>query len=245
MAGAAGRAAMAAGRAVVVAAVASGDRSNRGWRWACIAAVWALRFIPSGMRNAGRGSRLAARSAPAIRANFCSWPVVTKADRVMTGERVTDLGTDRVDQTWQGPGEIVATDTGLMLTRGQNIVDMNIRWSGISRMPEKYLFNLADPRGRCGRWPESSMRDIMARSGNCHRSRTAISARLPRSETGGPADDGQPSVGINVVRQPAQCRRPTEVLDSVREVRTAEQRRDALELEADAYANRASLPPRW
>ena len=74
--------------------------------------------------------------------NFAPWPVVTKEIVQVTGERVTDLGTDQVDTSRKGPGDIVAADTGLMLTRDQNIVDMEYQVVWNISDPEQFLFNL-------------------------------------------------------------------------------------------------------
>lgn len=171
--------------------------------------------------------------------NFAPWPVVTKEIVQVTGERVTDLGTDQVDTSRKGPGDIVAADTGLMLTRDQNIVDMEYQVVWNISDPEQFLFNLADPSGTMRAVAESSMRDIVARSEMSpilNRDLGAIAEELGRAVQR--TMDSYQS-GINVVRVNLRnVDAPTEVLDSVREVQAAEQRRDALELEADAYANR-------
>lgn len=70
--------------------------------------------------------------------NFAPWPFVTYEIVPVTGERVTEIGTGK-----GGP-----MDSGLMLTRDQNIVDMEYQVVWNINDPEKYLFNLADPSGR-------------------------------------------------------------------------------------------------
>lgn len=172
--------------------------------------------------------------------NFAPWPVVTKEIVQVTGERVTDLGTDQIDSSRRvSSGTIQAADTGLMLTRDQNIVDMEYQVVWNISDPEKYLFNVADPSGTIRAVSESSMRDIIARS--------EMSPILNR-DLGAIAEDLEIAVqrtmdsyqsGINIVRvNLAKVDPPAEVIDSFRAVNAAQQRRDTLEKQADAYANR-------
>ena len=86
--------------------------------------------------------------------NFAPWPFVTAEIVQVTGERQTDVGTGRDGDT----------DTGLMLTRDQNIVDIEFQVVWNITDPAKYLFNLADPTDTIKAVSESAMRDIIARS---------------------------------------------------------------------------------
>jgi len=161
--------------------------------------------------------------------NFAPWPVVTAEVIPVTNERVTEIGTGR-------EGEM---DNGLMLTRDQNIVDMEYQVVWNISDPEKYLFNLADPADTMRAVAESSMRDIIARS---------ELAPILNRDRGVIANDLQTSVqetldayqsGINVIRVNLdRADPPSEVIDAFREVQAAQQERDRLEKEADAYANR-------
>ncbi|SMO56733.1 FtsH protease activity modulator HflK [Paracoccus laeviglucosivorans] len=161
--------------------------------------------------------------------NFAPWPVITKEVVQFTGERVTEIGTGRA-----GP-----MDSGLMLTRDQNIVDMAYQVVWNVSDPERFLFNLADAEGTIRAVSESAMRDIVARSELApllNRDREQVRAELERAvqETLDSYD-----AGINVVRvNLARADPPAEVIDSFREVQAAQQERDRLEKEADAYANR-------
>ncbi|WP_295042925.1 FtsH protease activity modulator HflK [uncultured Paracoccus sp.] len=161
--------------------------------------------------------------------NFAPWPVVTAEVIPVTNERVTEIGTGR-------QGEM---DNGLMLTRDQNIVDMEYQVVWNISDPEKFLFNLADPADTMRAVAESSMRDIIARS---------ELAPILNRDRGTIANDLQTSVqetldayqsGINVIRVNLdRADPPSEVIDAFREVQAAQQERDRLEKEADAYANR-------
>ena len=161
--------------------------------------------------------------------NFAPWPVVTYEIVRTTEERIVNIGT----------GEGGPLDTGLMLTRDQNIVDMEYQVVWNISDPEKYLFNLADPQGTIRAVAESGMRDIVARSELApilNRDRLAIASEL--AEGVQRALDSYQS-GIRVVRVNIdRADPPREVIDSFLEVQAAQQRRDQLEKEADAYANR-------
>ncbi|WBU52087.1 FtsH protease activity modulator HflK [Paracoccus sp. SCSIO 75233] len=176
--------------------------------------------------------------------NFAPWPVVTKEVVQVTRERVTEIGTGRSDNSSNygssraSSSPIASTDSGLMLTRDQNIVDMEYQVVWNISDPQKYLFNLADAPGTIRAVAESSMRDIIARSELApilNRDRGAIAEDLELSVQ--QTLDSYQS-GVNVVRVNLdRADPPSEVIDSFRQVQAAQQRRDALEKQADAYAN--------
>ncbi|RCW80254.1 FtsH protease activity modulator HflK [Paracoccus lutimaris] len=161
--------------------------------------------------------------------NFAPWPVVTKEIVLATGERVTEVGL----------GQAGPMDSGLMLTRDQNIVDMGYQVVWNVSDPEQFLFNLADPPGTIRAVAESAMRDIVARSEMApilNRDRETIRAELQENVQ---QTLDLYEAGINVVRVNLdRADPPREVIDSFREVQAAQQERDRLEKEADAYANR-------
>ena len=167
--------------------------------------------------------------------NFAPWPFVTAEIVQVTGERQTDVGTGR-------DGEM---DTGLMLTRDQNIVDIEFQVVWNITDPAKYLFNLADPTDTIKAVSESAMRDIIARSELApilNRDRGVIASDL-RAAVQSTLDSY--NAGINVVRVNFdRADPPREVIDSFREVQAAQQERDRLEKEADAYANRVTAGAR-
>ncbi|MBW6505564.1 MAG: FtsH protease activity modulator HflK [Rhodobacteraceae bacterium] len=160
--------------------------------------------------------------------NFAPWPVVRAEIVQVTGERTTDIGTGR-----GGP-----LDTGLMLTRDQNIVDIEFQVVWNVAEPDAFLFNLADPEGTIRAVSESAMRDIIARSELSpilNRDRGAIGndLLLAVQSTLDSYQSGIRVVRINFDRADP----PREVIDSFRQVQAAQQERDRLEKEADAYAN--------
>jgi membrane protease subunit HflK len=166
--------------------------------------------------------------------NFAPWPVVTYEKVQVTGERTTEIGT----------GDN-GTDTGLMLTRDQNIVDIGFQVVWNIADPEKYLFNLADPDDTIRAVSESAMRDIIARSELSpilNRDRGVIAADVQRAVQG--TLDSY-NAGIQVIRVNLQrAQPPREVIDAFRDVQAAQQQRDTLEKEADAYANRVTAGAR-
>jgi modulator of FtsH protease HflK len=166
--------------------------------------------------------------------NFAPWPIVSYEKVQVTGERTTDIGTGEV-----GGG------TGLMLTRDQNIVDIGFQVVWNIADPEKYLFNLADPEDTIRAVSESAMRDIVARSELSpilNRDRGVIAADV-QTAVQGTLDSY--NAGISVIRVNLQrAQPPREVIDAFREVQAAQQQRDTLEKEADAYANRVTAGAR-
>ncbi len=166
--------------------------------------------------------------------NFAPWPLVKFEKVQVTGERTTEIGTGDA-----------GSESGLMLTRDQNIVDIGFQVVWNIADPEQYLFNLADPEDTMRAVSESAMRDIVARS--------ELSPILNR-DRGVIASDVQAQVqetldsynaGIQVIRVNLQrAQPPSEVIDAFREVQAAQQQRDTLEKEADAYANRVTAGAR-
>ncbi|MFT7059675.1 MAG: membrane protease subunit HflK [Pseudorhodobacter sp.] len=167
--------------------------------------------------------------------NFAPWPFVTAEIVQVTGERQTDIGTGRGG----------SLDSGLMLTRDQNIVDIEFQIVWNVSDPANYLFNLGDPADTLRAVSESAMRDIIARSELApvlNRDRGLIANDL-KAAVQGTLDSY--AAGINVVRVNFdKSDPPREVIDSFREVQAAQQQRDRLEKEADAYANRVTAAAR-
>lgn len=161
--------------------------------------------------------------------NFAPWPVVTAEVVPVTNERVTEIGT----------GQAGPMDSGLMLTSDQNIVNMEYQVVWNIRDPQMYLFNLADPADTIRAVSEAAMRDIIARSELApilNRDRGVIASDL-RAAVQSTLDSYQS--GINVIRVNLdRADPPEEVIDAFREVQAAQQERDRLQNEADAYANR-------
>ncbi len=167
--------------------------------------------------------------------NFAPWPVITAEIVSVTGERTTDIGA-------VGAG---AMGDGLMLTRDQNIVDIGFQVVWNVSDPANFLFNLADPDDTIRAVSESAMRDIIARSELSpilNRDRGVIASDL-QTNVQNTLDSYQ--AGINVIRVNLQrAAPPGEVIDAFREVQAAQQERDRLEKEADAYANRVTAGAR-
>lgn len=166
--------------------------------------------------------------------NFAPWPIVTYEKVQVTGERTTDIGS-----------RAGSDDLGLMLTRDQNIVDIGFQVVWNISDPEKYLFNLADPESTIRAVSESAMRDIIARSELSpilNRDRGVIAADL-RTAVQSTLDSY--NAGMTVIRVNLQnAQPPREVIDAFRDVQAAQQERDRLQNEADAYANQVTAGAR-
>ena len=166
--------------------------------------------------------------------NFALWLIVSYEKVQVTGERTTDIGS-----------QAGADESGLMLTRDQNIVDIGFQVVWNISDPEKYLFNLADPENTIRAVSASAMRDIIARSELSpilNRDRGVIASDL---RTAVQATLDSYNAGITVIRVNLQVAQPPrEVIDAFREVQAAQQERDRLEKEADAYANQVTAGAR-
>ena len=163
--------------------------------------------------------------------NFAPWPVVTKEILPVTRENTEQIGVNT------GRGRL---DQGLMLTGDENIVDIDFEVVWNISDPAQYLFNLAEPRSTIEAVAESAMREVIGRSELApilNRDRAAISVEV-RELLQATLDSYQS--GINIVRLNFdRADPPREVIDSFRDVQAAEQERDTLEKQADAYANKA------
>lgn len=160
--------------------------------------------------------------------NFAPWPFVTAEVVNVTSERTESIGLSRSSQ-----------DTGLMLTTDANIVDIDFQVVWNINDPAKLLFNIRDARLTVQAVSESVMREIIAASNL---------APILNRDRGVIADGAKERIqaildeyesGISIVRVNLEkADPPREVIDSFREVQAAEQERDRLQREADAYSNR-------
>ncbi|MBI6629168.1 FtsH protease activity modulator HflK [Pontibaca salina] len=160
--------------------------------------------------------------------NFAPWPFVTYDVVNVTSERTETIG--------QGRG---ADGGGLMLTTDANIVDIDFQVVWNINDPAKLLFNIRDPQLTVQAVSESVMREIIAASNlspilNRDRGIIADTAMQNIQETLDEYESGISIVRVNLDTADP----PAEVIDSFREVQAAEQERDRLQRQADAYANR-------
>ena len=160
--------------------------------------------------------------------NFAPWPVVTAEVIPVTREQTEDIGVGAR-----------GSEAGLMLTGDENIVDIDFQVVWNITDPAKFLFNLRDPRMTIRAVSESAMREIIAQSELApilNRDRASIADRLNDliQSTLDSYDSGMNVVRVNFDKADP----PQQVIDSFREVQAAEQERDRLEKQADAYANR-------
>ncbi len=162
--------------------------------------------------------------------NFAPWPVVTYEVIPVTREQSEDIG---IGRTGSSGGD------GLMLTTDENIVDIDFQVVWNISNPANFLFNLRDGPETVRAVSESAMREIVAgselapllnrdRAATAQRAEELIQSTLDSYES-----------GINIVRVNLnKADPPREVIDAFRDVQAAEQERDRLERQADAYANR-------
>ena len=160
--------------------------------------------------------------------NFAPWPLVTYEVINVTSERTENVGLRRGNN-----------NDGLMLTTDANIVDIDFQVVWNISDPAKLLFNIRDPQLTVQAVSESVMREIIAATNlapilNRDRGVIADTALQNIQET---LDEYES--GINIVRVNLdKADPPAAVIDAFREVQAAEQERDRLQRQADAYANR-------
>ncbi|SEN08209.1 FtsH protease activity modulator HflK [Palleronia pelagia] len=162
--------------------------------------------------------------------NFAPWPVVTAEVIPVTREQTEELGIGR------GSNQ----DDGLMLTTDENIVDIDFEVVWNIRDPAQFLFNLAEPQATIRAVSESAMREVIAQSElapilNRDRDLIANTVQELIQSTLDSYDSGVNIVRLNLDKADP----PAEVIDAFRDVQAAEQERDRLERQADAYANQA------
>ncbi|ABD56090.1 FtsH protease activity modulator HflK [Jannaschia sp. CCS1] len=180
-------------------------------------------FLGSEYRITGDGPHLA------------PWPLVTAEVLDTDQERTEAIGNNRSG----------ASDTGLMLTTDENIVDIDFDVVWNINNPADFLFNLRDPENTIRSVAESAMREIIAQSELApilNRDRQLIGDQaLALIQT---TMDSYGS-GVNIIRiNLDRADPPTQVIDSFREVQAAAQERDRLERTADAYSNRVTAGAR-
>ncbi|MBP0484227.1 FtsH protease activity modulator HflK [Sagittula salina] len=159
--------------------------------------------------------------------NFAPWPLVTFEKVNVTSERTETVGGGR------------AGNDGLMLTTDANIVDIDFQVVWNVSDPARMLFNIAEPQETVQAVSESVMREIISATNlapilNRDRGLIADTARENIQSTLDEYDSGIRIVRVNL----RGAEPPREVIDAFREVQAAEQERDRLERQADAYANK-------
>lgn len=160
--------------------------------------------------------------------NVAPWPFVTYEVVNVTSERTENIG-----------GTSGTGGDGLMLTTDANIVDIDFQVVWNINDPSKLLFNIRDPQLTVQAVSEAVMREIIAASNlapilNRDRGLIADTARENIQATLDEYESGITIVRVNLDTADP----PREVIDSFREVQAAEQERDRLQRQADAYANR-------
>jgi membrane protease subunit HflK len=162
--------------------------------------------------------------------HFIFWPVET-VQKVSTRVQRAFFGSDAQRRN--------TTDTNLMLSGDQNIVEINFTVLWRVSDPKKYLFNVYEPEELLKRVSESAMRELVGRS----------TAEEVRTERRAEVEEGVRSLvqttldtydaGISIVGvQLERADPPAEVADAFEEVQRAQQDLDRFQREAEQYANK-------
>lgn len=166
--------------------------------------------------------------------NFAPWPLVRAEVINVTSERTENIAM---------AGD--TRDDGLMLTTDANIVDIGFQVVWNINDPARYLFNIRDPEDTVRAVAQSVIREIIAAS---------RLAPILNRDRGAIADEAMTNIqqtvnsyeaGINIVRVNFdRADPPNQVIDAFRAVQAAEQERDRVQREADAYAARVTAEAR-
>lgn len=182
--------------------------------------------------------------------NFAPWPVVTAEVFDVTTNRTEELGVRRGG----------SDNDGLMLTTDENIVDIDFQVVWNIKNAKDFKFSLRDPEASVRAISESAMREVIAQSelapilsrdrgAVADQVKALIQTTLDNRETG----INVLRVNLNKVDPPSQTVIVTNadgsssqasVVDAFRDVQAAEQERDRVERQADAYANRRTAEAR-
>jgi membrane protease subunit HflK len=182
--------------------------------------------------------------------NFAPWPLVTAEVFDVTTNRTETLGVSRGGN---------ANDS-LMLTTDENIVDIDFQVVWNIKDAQQFKFSLRDPDASVRAISESAMREVIAQSELApilNRDRGLVEETV-KALIQGTLDNRE--TGINVLRVNVNKVDPpretvavidaqgnsenVSVVDAFRDVQAAEQERDRLERQADAYANQKTAEAR-
>lgn len=182
--------------------------------------------------------------------NFAPWPFVTAEVFDVTTNRTETLGT----------GTRQNSNDELMLTTDENIVDIDFQVVWNIKDAKDFKFSLRDPDASVRSIAESAMREVVAQSELApilNRDRGIVEERV-KELTQATLDNR--SSGINILRVNVNKVDPPEeevqvtatngsttmvsVVDAFRDVQAAEQERDRVERQADAYANQRTAEAR-
>ena len=162
--------------------------------------------------------------------NFAPWPIVTKEIVAVTRENTEEIGVGRSGR---------ASDQGLMLTADENIVDIDYQVVWNINDAQKFLFNIAGPQETIRAVSESVMREIVART-NLTPILTTGKGKIEQElqaliqQTLDSYESGVRIVRVNLDKADP----PGDVANAFKEVQAAEQTKDTLEKQADAYSNK-------
>lgn len=161
--------------------------------------------------------------------NFAPWPIVTKEIVPVTRETTEEIGVGRTGRS----------DQGLMLTRDENIVDIDYQVVWNISDARKFLFNIAGPQETIRAVSESVMREIVARTNltpilTTGKGKIEQELQVLIQQTLDSYESGVNIVRVNLDKADP----PGDVAKAFKDVQAAEQTRDTLEKQADAYSNR-------
>jgi membrane protease subunit HflK len=159
-------------------------------------------------------------------------PKVTRVNQIQVGYRnAGEFG--RAQTTRDVPEE------SLMLTGDENIVDIDFAMFWVIKDAGQFLFNVQNPEETAKAAAESAMREVIGNKpiGDALAQDKEAIENSVRALTQEILDSYEAGILIQQARL-QKVDPPSAVIDAFRDVQAAEQERDRLERQADAYANR-------
>lgn len=143
-----------------------------------------------------------------------------------------------VEQEMNIGGTASGSNSGLMLTGDQNIVEVDFKVLFAVNNPAEYLFNVAEPENTLRQVAESAMREVVGRrpAQDIFRDNRAAIAEEVKSTIQNTMDSYSSGITINAVSI-EDAAPPREVADAFDEVQRAEQDEDRFVEEGNQYAN--------
>jgi len=161
--------------------------------------------------------------------HFMWWPV-QRVERVVTTQNKTEIGTSSRGST--------RTNSGMMLTADQNIVDLKFAVLWTITDPKAYLFNVRDPDDMVRAVGESAMREVIGRSpaeAAFRSNRSGIQSEVVKIMQ---TILNSYEIGINVDAVTIENVAPPDaVADAFAEVQRAQQDQQNFQEQARSYAN--------
>lgn len=177
-----------------------------------------------------------ATTEPGLRIN---WPAPVGETIVVNVDKSNrlDIGFRSADEDGRGATRRVPEES-LMLTKDQNIADIEVRIAWRIGEVGKYVFNIQNPEGTVKAAAESAMREVVGQT--VFIEAVGEGRGLVQEKTQALLQSILDSYDSGIIIEDVQIQKsrpPAQVVDAFDDLQRAEQDKERIENEADAYAN--------